>query len=403
MESNLRLEVTLVLQAPILDAQEPFALPIKVSVHNAADSPVTILRWNTPLDPQADVLGIFEICDTMDQRKLSVPTIMVSRKLPASEDDLIEIQARQTLDVTLNLPILGLEKGHEYCIRAQGTWHAVWPSELSNITMSQFRDNKGANSGGFVSNESFLHTINMEFYKLPSPQQDARAVFEVLKRGGIAIIPMSVGYGIIAMNPDALDRIFRAKQREPHKRNAMVGSYSLHQDIHVLSNKEAGMVKLLTVDLNLPLGIVAPYRLDHPIIQKVPQNILAQSVLGDTLAMLVNGGALLEELSRLAALESLLLMGSSANITGKGTKIVVQDIEPEILKLADIVIDYGRQKFHHPRASSTIIDFRTIKVIRYGACYDVVQDALWRFYGIKLPDDPGTSTPSSGQTGAKRI
>ncbi|CAG8901310.1 unnamed protein product [Penicillium egyptiacum] len=243
----------------------------------------------------------------------------------------------------------------------------------------------------------------MSFNKLPSPKEDARAVFEVLKRGGIAIIPMSVGYGITAIDPDALDRIFCTKRREPHKRHAMVGSYFLHRDIHVLPPKEADMVKLLTVDLNLPLGIVAPYRLDHPILQKLPPKILAQSVVGDTLAMLVNGGALLEELSRLAALEKLPLMGSSANITGKGTKTVVEDIEPEILEVADIVIDYGRQKFHHPRASSTMIDFRKIEVLRFGACYDVVQDALRRFYGVKLPDDPRTSTLSSGQTCANRM
>ncbi|KAJ5965211.1 uncharacterized protein N7479_005087 [Penicillium vulpinum] len=93
-------------------------------------------------------------------------------------------------------------------------------------------------------------------------------------------------------------------------------------------------------------------------------------------------------------------MGSSANLTGKGAKIMVEDIEPEILKVADLVIDYGRQEFDHPRASSTMIDFRTMNVVRYGACYDVVQDALWRFYGIKMPDDPGTWTLSSEQTSA---
>ncbi|OQE14677.1 hypothetical protein PENFLA_c036G10416 [Penicillium flavigenum] len=154
MESNLSLQVTLAPQTPILQAQEAFALPIKVSVYNAADSPVTILRWGTPLDPQAGVLGVFEICDTTDQRKLSVPTIMVSRKLPASADDLVEIQARHTRDVTVDLRIPGLEKGHEYSVRAQGTWHAVWPTEISKVTTSQLRDNEGANRGKFLSNES---------------------------------------------------------------------------------------------------------------------------------------------------------------------------------------------------------------------------------------------------------
>ena len=110
-----------------------------------------------PLVPR--VLGVFQICDTTAQRKLPIPTIMVSRKLPASEDDLVEIQARHSLDVTVNLPIPGLEKGHEYSVRAQGTWHAVWPTELSNVTTSQLRDNEGANRGDFLSNES---SVNIE-------------------------------------------------------------------------------------------------------------------------------------------------------------------------------------------------------------------------------------------------
>jgi hypothetical protein len=100
---------------------------------------------------------------------------------------------------------------------------------------------------------------------------------------------------------------------------------------------------------------------------------LAQSVVEGTLAMLVNGGALLEELSRLAALEQLPsivnnyirhfedfwldvlhhslcpLAGNVGRRSHKGAKTVVEDIEPEILEVADIVIDYGRQKFHHPR------------------------------------------------------
>lgn len=36
-----------------------------------------------------------------------------------------------------------------------------------------------------------------------------------------------------------------------------------------------------------------------------------------------------------------------------------------------------------------MIDFKNHKLLRYGACYDVVQDALSRFCGIRFPDDPG--------------
>lgn len=227
-------------------------------------------------------------------------------------------------------------------------------------------------------------------------QNDARRVFQVLQSGGIAIIPVSVGYGIVAVDPDALCRIFIAKKRSPHKRHAMIGSYSLHREIHNLPAREQRMVKTIAVDLDLPLGVVAPYDVQHPMIQKLPPQTLGQSTVDGTLAMLVNGGPLQERLSRLAADAELPLLGSSANLTGTGTKTVVEDIEAEVKSAADIVIDYGRAKFNHPRPSSTIIDFSHLKAIRYGACYDVIQDAFQRFYNVTLPTDPGKNVLFSG-------
>ncbi|KAJ5584788.1 uncharacterized protein N7459_004588 [Penicillium hispanicum] len=169
----------------------------------------------------------------------------------------------------------------------------------------------------------------------------------------------------------------------------MVGSYALHKELHDLPPKREEMVKLLTVDLDLPLGVVAPYRPNHPIIQSIPPTTLAQSSFDGTLSILVNGGPLQEELSRLAANENLAILGSSANLTGTGAKSLIEEIETEVREAADIIIDYGRQKFNSPRSSSTMIDFQNLELIRYGACYDVLQDALWRYYRIRFPlQDP---------------
>lgn len=101
-----------------------------------------------------------------------------------------------------------------------------------------------------------------------------------------------------------------------------IGSYNLHREIHVLPPKEAGMVKLLIHDLDIPLGVVAPYKEDHPIVQKLGAETLARSSMEGTLAMLCNGGAVLDELARLSFEAGVPCMGSSANMTGKGTKSV---------------------------------------------------------------------------------
>ena len=228
------------------------------------------------------------------------------------------------------------------------------------------------------------------------PIADAQRVFEVLKRGGLGIVPVDVGYATVAIETEAIERAFNTKKRGAHKRHAMLGSWELSQAVHVLPPDRHRMTKLLVHDLDLPLGLVAPFKEDHPIIQKLGKETLERSSVEGTLAMLVNVGPLIDELARLSLASGLPMMGSSANLTGKGTKSRVEDIEPEILEAADIVINYGKIKYSAPRTSSTMFDFKNMRLIRFGACYDVIKDAFQRFYGIELPEDPGKETLFSG-------
>lgn len=124
--------------------------------------------------------------------------------------------------------------------------------------------------------------------KVPNIKEDAQRAFDVLRKGGLAIVPLSVGYGITATDPTALQRAFETKQRKPHKRHAMIGSYALHKEIHVLPEREASMVELLTHTLDMPLGVVAPFRKEHLLIQKLGEDLLARSSMDDTLSMLAS-------------------------------------------------------------------------------------------------------------------
>lgn len=74
----------------------------------------------------------------------------------------------------------------------------------------------------------------------------------------------------------------------------------------------------------------------------------------------------------------------------------VEDIEPEIINAADIIIDYGKMKYSYPRTSSSMYDFKHHRLLRYGACYDVMVDAFKRWYDVDLPEDPGKEVLFSG-------
>jgi tRNA A37 threonylcarbamoyladenosine synthetase subunit TsaC/SUA5/YrdC len=230
-------------------------------------------------------------------------------------------------------------------------------------------------------------------YDIPG---DAQRIYDTVAAGGAVIMPSDVGYGAIATSSEALLRLFRAKRRAPHKRHAMAGNYDLHREVHQLGRREQDMVDAVVLDARLPLAVVGPFDATHPVVAAVAPETLAASTVGNTLAMLVNGGALQDSVVRIAHANGTPLLGSSANLTGTGTKFRVQDIEQPIVDAVDLVVDYGLRKYHLYRRSSTMIDFSSMEVVRMGACYELISDVLANRFGIDLPVDPGWDALPSG-------
>ena len=69
----------------------------------------------------------------------------------------------------------------------------------------------------------------------------------------------------------------------------------------------------------------------------------------------------------------------------KGSRYRARDIDPEVLAIADIVIDYGESRYRNPEGrSSTMIDFRDYSVVRRGVCFDAIAAVFRDEFGIAL-------------------
>lgn len=220
--------------------------------------------------------------------------------------------------------------------------------------------------------------------RLYDVEADARRVFDLIAGGGIAIVPMHVGYAIVSATSQASRRIFEAKRRRPSKLNAITGSPELHRDLHLVDDRARAVVDAITRKYDLPLGTVAPCRMDHPMLRKLDADVLEQTTSEGTIAMLMGGGPFLDVLGRLSYENDLAVVGSSANLSLQGTKFRVEDIEPEVLAVADEVIDYGLMRWACYGKSSTMIDLRDYRVVREGACFDLICDLLQRHFGVAL-------------------
>ena len=219
---------------------------------------------------------------------------------------------------------------------------------------------------------------------------DATRAMDVMQRGGISILPNDVGYSLIAATAPALNRIFATKRRKPEKLNAMLGNDDLHRELHVVSRRGRDIVTAITQDYNLPLGLIAPCKSDHPLLKRLDADTYRRSTKDGTLLMLVNAGPLHAQITRLSLERETLLFGSSANLSMHGTKFRVEDMEPEITGIADIIIDHGLMKYHLWQASSTLLNCETLEVVRFGSCYENIADIVQRHFGLALPPLPRT-------------
>ena len=125
--------------------------------------------------------------------------------------------------------------------------------------------------------------------------------------------------------------------------------------------------------------------------------MLRASSARGTIGMLLNAGPIYNELTRLSRDAVLPLFGSSANLTGTGPKFRVEDIQPEIRAIANVIVDYGLRKYHTYNRSATIINFSDgVEVVRIGSCYELIADVLKRWFNIDVPIDPGRELNPSG-------
>ncbi|MAG96427.1 MAG: Sua5/YciO/YrdC/YwlC family protein [Alphaproteobacteria bacterium] len=228
-------------------------------------------------------------------------------------------------------------------------------------------------------------------------KKDAMRTFSVLMEGGTAIVPTHVGYAFVGISEEAIHNTFVAKRRAPGKLHAFTGCKPLHDALHVVDDRASAAVDAIWREHGLTIGCVAPARLDHPIMKKLPKTVFQQSIKDGTVAMLLGAGPFLDELGRLSLENEIAIIGSSANLTHRGVKYRTEDIEPEILAAADLVIDYGLMRWVSYNFSSTMIDFRDYSVVRYGACFDLIQDILRRQFGIVIADhaDDASGIPSA--------
>ena len=219
---------------------------------------------------------------------------------------------------------------------------------------------------------------------LPDHTREAARAFVAIRDGGIAIVPNDVGYAAMAHGYPALKRIFDTKGRAPTKLNAMIGHAALHRRLHRCGSRGREIVAAITETYDLPLGVIAPADFSDPFLASLDPRVVEASTRDGTLLMLMNAGPFHHALCELSHAHDVAMFGSSANLTLQGTHFCVEDIEPEIRAIADVVVDYGHLKYAPWKCSSTLLDVEALSVYRKGIAFGAIVWILKRHFGVEL-------------------
>lgn len=198
-----------------------------------------------------------------------------------------------------------------------------------------------------------MNTTDMPLYKTGT---DIRKAAEIIKKNGIVIYPTETVYGIGAdiFSEDALKKVFEIKKREPDKPvSVAVSDFGMMNELAYIGERERRFIEKF-----LPGPVTVLLRKK----EKVPD-------------MLTSGSELVgirypdhETTIKLIKLAGVPITSTSANVSGKAPPRRVEEIKI----CADYIIDGGELNGE----PSTVVDLVNRKIIRKGAKYEEVADAL---------------------------
>ncbi len=176
---------------------------------------------------------------------------------------------------------------------------------------------------------------------------------ELVKKGGVIVYPTDTVYGI-GGNPfleDVIIRVKNIKQREEKAMPILVSSLEKAKEIAYFNDFA---LKIANIFWPGPLTIVLKTKVKFSphltggrdnIGLRIPNHKLALKIIE------ASGG---------------LIIGTSANISGRPPALSIEDIDESIKSSVDIVIDGGKCYLGKPSTVIEVIDSK-IKIIRIGA------------------------------------
>lgn len=206
-------------------------------------------------------------------------------------------------------------------------------------------------------------------------EQTARDVYTTLRAGGLAVVPTTAGYGLLAATPGAVARIYTLKGRPTTKPCVTVTPWEVFDD--VAADIDPALRAWITRTTRwAPLAVVAPLRPSSRLLGGLPPFVRDQCTQDDTIATFHRAGAIVQRVAEIAWADGRLVVGSSGNRSGCGNAYTLAEVPARFE--ADRVVDVGDIPIPGGTPlATTILDLRTGRFLREGLHFAGIR-ASWR-------------------------
>ena len=178
-------------------------------------------------------------------------------------------------------------------------------------------------------------------------EDDAARVYGTLLKGGLVVLPTDIGYGLVAIQESAVNRIYELKGRPLSKPCVTVANGTIFDEV-TLPIEPALRRWLEDVTTRTPLAVVTQLNPDSRLLRSMSPYVVSQATQDGTIATFHAAGQLVQRVANLALADGLLVVGSSANLSCTGNNYTVEEV-PEVMRLAaDLVLETNQP--HHADA-----------------------------------------------------
>jgi tRNA A37 threonylcarbamoyladenosine synthetase subunit TsaC/SUA5/YrdC len=204
-------------------------------------------------------------------------------------------------------------------------------------------------------------------------EREAWQVYQILGAGGVAVVPTNAGYGLLAMGPQGVRRIYEMKGRPATKPCVLVTTWRIFDDVAAPIDGDVREWIVETLRWT-PLAVVTRLNPRSRMLSCLDPFVRLQGTRDDTLATFHEAGRLVTRVAEIACDEGRLVFGSSGNRSGSGNAYTIEEVPSRFE--ADVIIDRGPIPIPGgERLATTILDLPNGRFLREGLHFARIRDS----------------------------